>query len=37
MTALINTVSLTRTQPALYLIEDVHWIDPVSESMLAAA
>jgi len=35
LTALINTVSLARTQPALYLIEDAHWIDPVSESMLA--
>ena len=35
LTALINTTSLARTQPALYIIEDVHWIDAVSESMLA--
>ena len=35
LTALINTASLARTEPALYLIEDVHWIDAVSESMLA--
>jgi class 3 adenylate cyclase len=35
LTALINTTSLARTQPALYLIEDAHWIDAVSESMIA--
>jgi class 3 adenylate cyclase len=35
LTALINTTSLARTEPALYIIEDVHWIDAVSESMLA--
>ena len=35
LTALINTVSLARTAPALYIIEDAHWIDAVSESMLA--
>lgn len=35
LTALINTASLARTQPALYLVEDAHWIDEVSESMLA--
>jgi class 3 adenylate cyclase len=35
LTALINTVALARTQPALYVIEDAHWIDAVSESMLA--
>src|SRR6478735_1275282 len=35
LTALINTAALARTEPALYLIEDVHWIDAVSESMLA--
>ena len=35
LTALINTVSLARTDPALFIIEDVHWIDAVSESMLA--
>ena len=35
LTALINTASLARTEPALYVIEDAHWIDAVSESMLA--
>jgi class 3 adenylate cyclase len=35
LTAMINTVSLARTEPALYIIEDAHWIDAVSESMLA--
>ena len=35
LTALINTASLARTDPALYIIEDAHWIDAVSESMLA--
>jgi class 3 adenylate cyclase len=35
LTAMINAASLARTEPALYLIEDAHWIDAVSESMLA--
>jgi hypothetical protein len=35
LTALINSVSLARTEPALFVIEDVHWIDAVSESMIA--
>src|SRR6202011_2931217 len=35
LTVLINTASLARTEPALYVIEDAHWIDAVSESMLA--
>ncbi len=35
LTALINSTSLARTAPALFLIEDAHWIDAVSESMLA--
>ncbi len=34
--ALVNAASLTREVPALYVIEDAHWIDEVSESMLAA-
>ena len=33
LTALINTASLARTDPALFIIEDAHWIDAVSESM----
>jgi class 3 adenylate cyclase len=35
LTALINAVSLARTEPVLYIVEDAHWIDAVSESMLA--
>ena len=35
LTALINAASLARTEPALFLVEDAHWIDAVSESMLA--
>ncbi|EHB46977.1 adenylate/guanylate cyclase [Mycolicibacterium rhodesiae JS60] len=35
LTALINTVTLSRTEPALFIVEDAHWIDAVSESMLA--
>jgi class 3 adenylate cyclase len=35
LTALINTASLARPEPALFIIEDAHWIDAVSESMLA--
>lgn len=36
LTTLVNTVSLARTEPALFIIEDIHWIDAASESMLAA-
>jgi class 3 adenylate cyclase len=35
LTAMINAASLARTEPALYIIEDAHWMDAVSESMLA--
>ena len=35
LTALVNADSLARTEPALYVLEDAHWIDEVSESMLA--
>ncbi len=35
LTALVNTCSLARESPAVYVIEDAHWIDEVSESMLA--
>jgi class 3 adenylate cyclase len=35
LTALVNGASLARTAPALYIIEDVHWIDDVSEALLA--
>jgi adenylate cyclase len=33
--ALINTANLARTEPILYVMEDVHWIDEGSESMMA--
>jgi adenylate cyclase len=35
LTALVNAVSLSRTTPRVYVVEDAHWIDEVSESMLA--
>jgi len=35
LTALVNAASLARQAPAVYVVEDVHWIDEVSESMLA--
>ena len=35
LTALVNAASLARESPAVYVIEDAHWIDEVSESMLA--
>jgi hypothetical protein len=35
LAALLNDVALARTTPAQYVIEDLHWIDEVSEAMLA--
>jgi class 3 adenylate cyclase len=35
LTALVNAMSLATTKPRLYILEDAHWIDAVSESMLA--
>jgi class 3 adenylate cyclase len=35
LTTLVNAASLARETPTVYVIEDVHWIDEVSESMLA--
>jgi class 3 adenylate cyclase len=35
LTALVNATSLARQAPAVYVVEDVHWIDEVSESMVA--
>ncbi|HTY33169.1 AAA family ATPase, partial [Mycobacterium sp.] len=35
LTALVNAASLARETPRVYIIEDAHWIDEVSESMLA--
>ncbi len=36
LTALVNAASLARQTPRVYVIEDAHWIDEVSDSMLAA-
>ncbi len=35
LTALVNAASLARKAPAVYVIEDAHWIDTASESLLA--
>src|SRR3984957_15919141 len=35
LTTLVNAMSLATTKPRLYILEDAHWIDAVSESMLA--
>jgi class 3 adenylate cyclase len=35
LTALVNAASLARQTPAVYVVEDAHWIDEVSESLLA--
>jgi adenylate cyclase len=35
LTALVDAVALARETPGVYVVEDAHWIDEVSESMLA--
>jgi adenylate cyclase len=35
LTALISAAALANTTPTVYVIEDAHWIDPTSESLLA--
>jgi hypothetical protein len=35
LTMLVNSASLARQVPAVFVIEDAHWIDEVSESLLA--
>ena len=35
LTALINAASLARKAPAVYVVEDLHWIDEASESLIA--
>jgi adenylate cyclase len=35
LATMINTAALAQVEPAVYVIEDVHWIDETSESMLA--
>jgi adenylate cyclase len=33
--AMLNAASMARTTPVVYVIEDVHWVDEISEAMLA--
>ena len=33
--AMLNAAALARTTPALFVVEDAHWIDEASEAMLA--
>ena len=35
LTALINAATLAQTEPAVHVVEDVQWIDEVSDSMMA--
>ncbi|NIH93432.1 AAA family ATPase [Mycolicibacterium fluoranthenivorans] len=35
LSAFVEAAMLARTAPAVYVVEDAHWIDEVSESMLA--
>jgi adenylate cyclase len=35
LTALVNAAYLAQSIPAVYVIENAHWIDPASESLLA--
>jgi class 3 adenylate cyclase len=35
LTALIKAAQLARAEPAVFVVEDAHWIDEVSESMIA--
>jgi adenylate cyclase len=35
LTALLDATALARETPEVYVVEDAHWIDEVSESMLA--
>jgi hypothetical protein len=35
LTAVVATVQLARTRPVLIVVEDAHWIDEASDSMLA--
>jgi adenylate cyclase len=35
LAAMVNATALTRQSPAVYVIEDAHWIDSVSEALLA--
>ncbi|OBF32174.1 cyclase [Mycobacterium sp. ACS1612] len=34
VTAMVNAAALSRSTPTVYVVEDAHWIDDISESML---
>ncbi len=35
LVAMVNTAALSRTTPVVYIVEDAHWIDEISEAMIA--
>jgi adenylate cyclase len=35
LVAMVNTAALTRNTPVVYVIEDAHWMDEISEGMIA--
>jgi adenylate cyclase len=35
LSALVRAAAIARTTPAIYILEDAHWIDDVSDAMLA--
>jgi len=35
LTSLLNDATVARTTPAIFVIEDAHWIDQISEAMIA--
>ena len=35
LSSIVNAAALARVTPSLFVIEDVHWVDGISESMLA--
>jgi adenylate cyclase len=35
LAAMVNAAVLARSTPTVYVVEDVHWVDAISESMLA--
>ena len=35
LSCLVSAASLARTAPVVHVIEDVHWIDEVSEALIA--
>ena len=35
LSALVKAAAIARSTPAIYIVEDVHWIDEASDAMLA--